>query len=64
MAKNYNCYFKTKIAPKIGDLVATGGMGQCKVIDITPGEICVENVITAEIASVFIDDCDLISRAG
>jgi len=60
-----NCYFKTNAVALLGDIIATGSMGQCKVIDRLEGgcTLHVENLMTKETAYVYTSDCDLISRA-
>lgn len=55
-------YFQSEDLPEIGDLVVTGGFGNCYVEAINPGELEVWNPLTFERGTVFISDCDLISR--
>ena len=55
-------YFKSDIDAKIGDMVATGSFGQCRVIGFLDGEMEVENIFTKERGFVFSDDCDLIEK--
>jgi hypothetical protein len=56
-------YFQSDVVPQVGDRIATGSFGECKIISITKAwELECRNIMTGEIGHSFADDCDLIDR--
>lgn len=56
-----NFYYKTETTARLGDIVATCRFGQCKVVQLSEGEILCENILTKETSWEITNDCDLIS---
>lgn len=63
MPAGQQTYFQSAVVAMVGDRIATGSMGDCKVLELTSdGYLRVENIFTKETAHVFASDCDLVDR--
>jgi len=64
MPKNpeHLCYYKTNQIAKVGDIAIFGKNGNCRILQIVPGEAYGENLITKECFWSFTSDLDFVSE--